>query len=102
MQRDLSVNYWDKFLPLLLLLAGSGITALALAADYLAFGGLPGIGPRQVSVALSGLAVLLTGVVLMLSVSWRYIGECLVVGAAVLAVAFAADLLVIKDRKSVV
>jgi D-alanyl-lipoteichoic acid acyltransferase DltB (MBOAT superfamily) len=96
MQRDLSVKSWDKFLPLVLLLAGTGITAIALAADYLAFGGLPGIGPRQFALALSGIAVLLTGVVLMVSDRWRYIGEYLLVGAAVITVAFAADLLVIN------
>jgi hypothetical protein len=96
MQRMVSINYWDKFLPMALILAGAGITAIALAADFLAFGGLPGIGPRQFSLALCGLAVLLAGVVLISSVSWRYIGEWLVVGAAVIAVAFAADLLVVN------
>ena len=37
---------------------------IALAADLL-FGGMSGIGPRQVSLALSGLAVMLAGVVLI-------------------------------------
>lgn len=97
MQRDFqSVNYWDKLFPLVFILAGSGIAAFALAADYLAFGGDPGIGPRQVSLALSGLAILLAGVVLILSGNRRYIGEWLLVGAAVVVVAFAADLLVIN------
>src|SRR5688500_9773327 len=96
MQRILSIHYWDRFLPLALIMAGGGIIAIALAADFLLFGRPPGIGPRQISLALSGLAVLLAGVVLISSVSWRYIGEWLVVGAAVIAVAFAADLLVIN------
>jgi D-alanyl-lipoteichoic acid acyltransferase DltB (MBOAT superfamily) len=96
LKRIVSLEYWDKFLPILLILAGMGMTTIALAADFLAFGGLPGIGPRQISLALSGLAVLLAGVVLISSVNWRYIGEWLVVGAAVVAVAFAADLLIIN------
>jgi D-alanyl-lipoteichoic acid acyltransferase DltB (MBOAT superfamily) len=96
MQRDLSVKSWDKFLPPVLFLVGTGITVIALAADYLAFGGLPGIGPRQVALALSGIAVLLTGIVLMVSERWRYIGEYLLVGVSVIAVAFVADLLVIN------
>jgi len=96
MQRTISVNYRDRFLPIVLILAGIGITTIALAADFLTFGGLPGIGPRQVALALSGFAVLLTGLILILSVSQRYIGEWLLVGAAVIAVAFASDLLVIN------
>lgn len=96
MQRILSIHYWDRFLPLALILGGGGIMVIALAADFLLFGRPLGIGPRQISLALSGLAVLLAGVVLIASVDWRYIGEWLVVGAAVVAVAFAADLLVIN------
>jgi hypothetical protein len=70
--------------------------AIALAADFLAIGGLPGIGPRQIALALSGLAVLLTGLVLILSAEQRHLGEWLLVGAAVIAVAFASNLLVIN------
>jgi hypothetical protein len=77
-------------------LAGAGITAIALAADLLSLGGPQGIGPRQVSLAMSGLAVFLAGIVLISSVRQRYIAEWLLVGLAVLAVAFAADLLVIN------
>ncbi len=96
MRRDLTFKVWDKWLPPALLLGGTGITAIALAADYLTFGGLPGIGPRQVAFALCGFVVLLTGIVLMLSEHRRFIGEYFLVGAAVVAVAFVADLLVIN------
>jgi len=95
-QRNISVNYWNRFLPMVLILAGAGITAIALAADLLDFGGPPGIGPRQVALVLSGVAVLLAGVVLISSVSRRYIGEWLLVALAAIAVTFAADLLVIN------
>jgi hypothetical protein len=94
-QRNLSVNYWNRLLPLGLILAGSAIIVIALAADLL-FGGMSGIGPRQVSLALSGLAIMLAGVVLISPDSQRYIGEWLLVVLATIAVAFVADLLVIN------
>jgi len=68
---------------------------IALAAD-LFFGGMSGIGPRQISLALSGFAVILAGVVLISPDSQRYIGEWLLVVLATIAVAFAADLMVIN------
>ena len=97
MQRILSGSqWWNRLLPIALLLAGASITAFALAADLLEFGGPQGIGPRQVALALSGFAVFLAGVVLISSVSWRYIAEWLLVVLAAIAVAFVADLLVIN------
>jgi hypothetical protein len=96
-QRILSAsNWWNRFLPITLILAGAGITAIAFAADLLDFGGPRGIGPRQVSMALSGFAVFLAGLVLISSARQRYISEWLLVGLAATAVAFAADLLVIN------
>ncbi len=96
MQRTISINSWDRFLPVVLILAGTGISAIALAADLIGFGGLGGIGPNQVSLALSGFAVLLAGVVLISSVSRRYVGEWMLVVLAAIAVAFASDLLIIN------
>ncbi len=69
---------------------------IALAADFIHLGGPLGIGPRQVSLALSGFAVMLAGVFLISPDSLRYISEWLLVGLAVVAVAFAADLVVIN------
>ena len=95
MQRILSVsNSWTRFLPIAFILAGAGITAIALSADLLAFGGPQGIGPRQLSLALSGFAVFLAGIVLISPARQRYISEWLLLGLATIAVAFAADLLV--------
>jgi alginate O-acetyltransferase complex protein AlgI len=96
-QRILSGSYWsNRLLPIMLILAGFGITAIALAADLIDTSGPRGIGPRQVSLALSGFAIFLAGVVLISSVSQRYISEWLLVTLATIAVAFAADLLVIN------
>ena len=96
MQRNLFINSWNNFIPVALILAGAGTVAIALGADLLAFGGPEGIGPKQVALALSGFAVFLAGVVLISSVNWRYLGEWLLVVLAAVAVAFAADLLVIN------
>jgi len=96
-QRILSVsNRWNRLLPIAFILAGAGITAIALAADLIQPGGPQGIGPRQVSLALSGFAVLLAGVIMISSARQRYIPEWLLVALAAIAVAFAADLLVIN------
>lgn len=97
MQNILSRSYrWNRLLPITLILAGVSITAVALAADFIALGGLQGIGPNQVSLAMSGFAISLAGVVLISSANWRYVGEWLLVVAAAIAVAFASDLLVIN------
>lgn len=95
MQR-ISVGYrWNRFLPSALILIGFCITAIALAADLLGFGGPPGIGPRQVSLALSGLAIFVAGVTLISSASQSNVGEWLFIGVATIVVAFTADLIVI-------
>jgi hypothetical protein len=70
--------------------------ALAFAADLLRTGEPAGIGPNQASVAVSGFAILGAGLVLMSPAGLRPIGEWLLIGVAVLAAAFAADLLVIN------
>jgi hypothetical protein len=73
----ISVRYrWNKLLPVALILIGISIAAIALAADLLGFGGPQGIGPRQVSLALSGLAIFVAGIVLISSASQSNISEC--------------------------
>ncbi|HET9905171.1 MAG TPA: hypothetical protein VFQ23_00975, partial [Anaerolineales bacterium] len=89
-------NWWHRFLPLAFMLAGAGITVIGIAADLLDFGGPRGIGPRQVSLALSGFAVFLAGVDLISTGRQRYIIEWLMVALATITVVFAADLLVIN------
>ena len=97
MQRILSrSNWWSKFLPITLILAGASTTVIALAADLLTFGGPQGIGAKQMSLALSGCALLLAGVALISSARMRYVGEWLLIALATIAVVFAADLVVIN------
>jgi hypothetical protein len=78
------------------ILGGLVITAVALFADLMDPRGPQGIGPRQIALALSGIALSLTGVVLISSVSQRYISEWILVGFATFVIAFAADLVVIN------
>ncbi len=97
MQRIQSVSHWwNKLLPFAFILAGAGITVIALAADLLDFGGPRGIGPRQVSLAMSGFALFLAGICLISPARQRYVSEWLLIILAATAVAFAADLLVIN------
>jgi hypothetical protein len=77
--------------PVLLIIAGLGLLAFAIAADLLGFGG-PGISSNQIALAVSGLAVALAGVALV-AADQRHFAEWLLVGAGVVAAAFAADLL---------
>ena len=97
MQRNLSgSNWWNRLLPITLILSGTVIIAIGLAADLLNLGGPSGIGPRQAALALSGFAVLLAGIVLISSARQRYISEWLLLALATIAVAFASDLLIIN------
>lgn len=96
-QRMLFGSYWwNRFLPILLILGGAGIAAIALSADLIELGGPSGIGARQFSLALSGIAVFLAGVVLISPVSQRYISEWILIAFATFAIAFAADLVVVN------
>ncbi len=92
----LASNRWHRFLPIALILTGAVITAAALAADLLTLGGMQGIGPRQVALALSGLAILLAGFVLISNLHQRYIAEWLLLVVATIVAAFASDLIVIN------
>jgi hypothetical protein len=86
----------SRFLPVFLILAGAGVMSIALGANLLIVSGPPGIGPKQFSLAFCGFVTLLAGVILISSINWRYIAEWLLVVTAVVAVAFAADLLVVN------
>lgn len=80
--------------PFLIIFAGLGIMILGMAADLLGFGG-PGFSSNQAALAISGLAITLAGIALVTNVDQRRIAEWLLVGAGAIAVAFAADLLLV-------
>lgn len=94
MERTRSLIAPNRLLPVLLMLVGISAIIVAIVADLVVGDGRTGFGPNQLSLTLSGFAVLMTGVVLISSDENR-IGEWLLVGAGVVAAAFAADLLVI-------
>ena len=96
MLRQLTISNWDRLVPLSLIGVGAAVTTLAFAAELLRIGDHSGIGPNQFAVALSGFAVLVAGVVLIAPIGLRPMAEWLLIGVAVLAATFAADLLVIN------
>ena len=93
MQRSISFDYRERLLPLLLILVGAGIITIALAANLLGISSQSSFSASQVSLALSGLVIMLAGIVQALSAERRYIGEWLLIGVGAIVVAFAADLL---------
>jgi hypothetical protein len=95
MQRDALVGYWTRIVPIALLVAGIAAIGIAFTGDVLGLGGGSGFGPNQVSLALSGFALLAAGVILVSSGSQRDIGQWLLIGVAVIAITIAADLLVL-------
>jgi hypothetical protein len=95
-QRVLSVTYFDRLWPASLILLGALATAIALSAGSLGFSGQQGFGANKFALAMSGCAVLLTGIVRQVPAAWRRVGEWLLVGAAALAAAFASDLVVVN------
>jgi hypothetical protein len=99
MQNISSLKLQKGLLPVLLILVGTMALVAAVVADLMGLS-TSGFGATQLSLALSGFAVLIAGVVLVLPDGQRYIGEWLLVGAGVVAVAVAADLLVIGGLSS--
>ena len=79
MLRKLTIIHWDRLVPLGLIGGGAAVTALAFAADLLRIGDLSGIGPNQFSVALSGFAILVAGVVLISPMGLRPVAEGLLI-----------------------
>ncbi len=82
-------------LSVVLILIGALGVSLAFGADALGLGGGTGIGPKQIALAFSGLAFLAAGIAGAVSEKQRVYGEWFLLGISAVAVAFAADLLVI-------
>ncbi len=80
-------------LALLFMLGGATLMLFTFGMDLLGISS-PGVSPNQVSLALSGLAMILVGLVLVIPFSRRPLVEWLLVAASVLAVAFASDLFI--------
>lgn len=96
MLRKLTLDSWDRLIPLSLIGVGAIFVAFAFGADILNVGDQSGVGSNQFSIALSGLAILSAGIVLVSPARLRPIGEWLLIGIAVLAATFASDLIVIN------
>lgn len=95
MKYQLSFDNWPKLVPILIIFAGMGGVVLALVPNLTGSGDQVSWGNRQLSLVLSGLTIMLTGLGLISAAGWRYIGQWFLVGAGVVTAIFAADLLVI-------
>jgi D-alanyl-lipoteichoic acid acyltransferase DltB (MBOAT superfamily) len=91
------VDHWSRFLPLLLIMAGVAALAVVFAANVLSIGSVSASSANQLSLALSGLALLAAGVVSTSSGSQRHVGQWLLVAAGVVAAALAANLLIVDN-----
>ncbi len=80
MQGTSSIITRKGFLPFLLILGGAALFALAFMVDALGLSE-PGFSANQLALAVSGLAAMLTGGALVVSVNQRHIVEWLLVGA---------------------
>jgi hypothetical protein len=94
MQNITSLKEQKHLLPILLILAGATVLAAAVGADLVGLSA-SGFSPTQLSLALSGFAVLIAGIGLVSANGQRHIAEWLLVGVGAIAVAVAADLFVI-------
>ncbi len=62
---------WKRIFSLLLILAGATAVVIAFAADSLGFGGYPGLGPRQIILALVGACSLFVGIITRYDLPWK-------------------------------
>jgi hypothetical protein len=95
MKYPLALENQSRFLPLLFVFAGVSGIIMAIAPYLLDFGNQHGWGNRQLALVLCGITIVLTGLVLLSSNNHRYIGQWSLLVAGVIAVVFAADLLVV-------
>ena len=85
-----------RLIPMLLMLAGAGAVLFAFTADMLGMGGLPGIGARQVALALSGAAILFAGAICIPSLAKQPVSVWLLLSVATIAIAVASDMFTIN------
>jgi hypothetical protein len=79
-------------LPILIILVGFGIIMISVGVDLLGMGKDPGFGANQLLIILTGISLLLSGMVIILPANQRYFGEWLIVGVAAAVVIMTADL----------
>lgn len=85
-----------RVIPFLLMLSGAAVVALAFIADYLGFGGMPGLGAHQATLAVGGLSLWFAGLTMVLPASYRRYGFWLVIAASILSIGLSSDLFVIN------
>src|SRR5512139_3780365 len=85
-----------RVIPFLFMLSGAAAVGLAFAADELGFGGMPGLGAHQVTLAVGGLSLFFAGLTMVLSATYRRYGFWLVIAVSILSIALSSDLIVIN------
>jgi hypothetical protein len=85
-----------RLVPILLIIGGTAAVMFAFAADWVGMGGLPGLGARQVALALSGASLLLAGITFLTPPIKQPIPMWLLMGIATMAVMLVADMMAIN------
>ncbi len=85
----------NRILPIVMMIAGVAAIILAVTAGLLGISGQSSLSPNRASLALSGFAVLVSGIILSAPVAQRRLAEWLLVIAGVVSAAFAADMIVL-------
>ncbi|HNB51084.1 MAG TPA: hypothetical protein PK530_04045 [Anaerolineales bacterium] len=95
MRQNQSIGFLQRIFPILIALMGLGLLFLAFAANLVGLGSGGGFGTNQLFLAVSGMIVSLSGIILILSNPQRQYVEWLLLATGAAAVAIAADLFVI-------
>jgi D-alanyl-lipoteichoic acid acyltransferase DltB (MBOAT superfamily) len=91
------VDQRSRLFTLILLVAGVVVLAAVLAANLFTMGSLSALRTNQLSLALSGVALLVAATVSTSSASQRHLGAWVLVAVGVLAAALAANLLIVDN-----
>jgi hypothetical protein len=102
MQRVGSANILQGLLPIILILFGVSILTLAFAPGLFGLSNSAGFGPNQISIALGGLAILLSGLLRVLPLEVRKTSEWIFLVLGIIAATFASDLIYIRGLPSFV
>lgn len=83
-------------LPVLMIIFGLSLISIAIIANYVGIGGLPGFGARQVALTVSGLAFIAGGVLSLPYKRLRLFSDFLLLGVVTITIILSADLVVLN------
>ncbi len=97
MRQDQTIGMTQKLFPILLAVFGFGLLAVAFGANMLGISGGSGFGTNQLFLAMGGLVIFLSGIVLFPTLQQRQIIEWFLLAVGAVGVAIAADLFVLGN-----